>query len=147
MADEASQAPRKTYRGNCHCGAYVYEVELPEITSVAACNCSICSKKGYLFVFVGDDDKFSVVKGDGALKGYGFGGGVYTHQVTLRRRRKRFHLRRRQADEKGACSSAPSVGRASRSRWPVLTVPSNVPSMYVWEGALARHELTARGLP
>ncbi|KAJ6441156.1 glutathione-dependent formaldehyde-activating enzyme [Purpureocillium lavendulum] len=72
--------PLRTYRGNCHCGAYVYEARLPEIRSVFECNCSICRKKGYLWVFPGEGD-FSVVKGgDDALTGYTFGPGKLTHK-------------------------------------------------------------------
>jgi len=36
-----------TYRGGCHCGRVAYEVSGP-IERVSECNCSICSKKGYL---------------------------------------------------------------------------------------------------
>lgn len=75
---------RQTYRGNCHCGAYVYEARLPQITSVHECNCSICSKKGYLWVFVGVDDDFRVVKGaDADLTSYSFGPQAMFHKVLL----------------------------------------------------------------
>lgn len=66
MADteqQQQQQPLKTYRGNCHCGAFVYEADLPaELTSAGECNCSICVKKGYLLALLGRD-KFRVVKG------------------------------------------------------------------------------------
>ncbi|KAK3347015.1 Mss4-like protein [Lasiosphaeria hispida] len=76
MAD-ATQ-PLKTYRGNCHCGAFVYEVELPEIKAVSACNCSICTKKGYLWV---KPSEIKVVKGDeDALTGYTFGSKTFYHK-------------------------------------------------------------------
>ncbi len=39
------------YKGSCHCGRVAYEVE-GEIGAVAACNCSICSRKGSLLWFV-----------------------------------------------------------------------------------------------
>ncbi|KAJ7052730.1 Mss4-like protein, partial [Mycena amicta] len=45
----------KTYHGNCHCGNIKFTVTLPapiEETGLNACDCSICTKKGYLFVFV-----------------------------------------------------------------------------------------------
>jgi hypothetical protein len=38
----------KTYRGNCHCKAYVFEVKLPEIKTTSSCNCSACTKKALL---------------------------------------------------------------------------------------------------
>ncbi|POR31142.1 Centromere protein V [Tolypocladium paradoxum] len=73
--------PLRTYRGNCHCGAFVYEVELPEIKSVFQCNCSICHKKAYLWVFPGEADNFRVVKGtDDTLTGYRFGPKKLVHK-------------------------------------------------------------------
>jgi hypothetical protein len=35
------------YKGGCHCGKTTFDVD-GEIDQVAECNCSICSKKGYL---------------------------------------------------------------------------------------------------
>jgi hypothetical protein len=76
MAD----APLKTYRGNCHCTAFVYEVDVPEIKSVGECNCSICTKKGVLWVYA-DPEAFRVVKGsEDALTSYNFGTGFATHK-------------------------------------------------------------------
>jgi hypothetical protein len=40
-----------TYTGSCHCGKIAYTVE-GDLQSVMACNCSICSKRGYLLWFV-----------------------------------------------------------------------------------------------
>jgi hypothetical protein len=39
------------YKGSCHCGKVAFEVE-GELTQVAECNCSHCSRKGYLMWFV-----------------------------------------------------------------------------------------------
>ena len=36
----------KTYRGNCHCAAYIYEFKAPENIKPSECNCSSCYKKG-----------------------------------------------------------------------------------------------------
>ncbi|KAI3336760.1 glutathione-dependent formaldehyde-activating enzyme [Xylariaceae sp. AK1471] len=78
MAEQ--QSPIKTYRGNCHCTAYVFEVTLPEITNASECNCSICYKKAALWVFPKPGDvKF--VKGDPAtLTDYAFGKKRFTHR-------------------------------------------------------------------
>ena len=38
------------YEGSCHCGKIAYEVE-GEIESLMECNCSICSRRGYLLWF------------------------------------------------------------------------------------------------
>jgi hypothetical protein len=81
MATNKEEAPElKTYRGNCHCGAFVYEVQLPEIKSAGQCNCSICTKKGYLWAFP-SSDHFKVIKGDESeLQGYQFAGKNLTHK-------------------------------------------------------------------
>ena len=39
------------YTGSCHCGNVGFNVEA-EIEQVMECNCSICSKLGYLLIFV-----------------------------------------------------------------------------------------------
>ncbi len=39
------------YKGSCHCGKIDYEVE-GNLEQVIECNCSICSKRGYLLWFV-----------------------------------------------------------------------------------------------
>jgi hypothetical protein len=71
----------KTYRGNCHCGAFVFELKIAEIKAASKCNCSICQKKGYLFTFPGD--VMTVVKGEDSLKVYTFNEGNTKHQACL----------------------------------------------------------------
>ncbi len=39
------------HRGSCHCGKIAYEVE-GEIGEVMECNCSNCSRRGYLLWFL-----------------------------------------------------------------------------------------------
>lgn len=39
------------YLGRCHCGKISFDVE-GELQSVVECNCSICTKRGYLLWFV-----------------------------------------------------------------------------------------------
>ncbi|KAI1327145.1 glutathione-dependent formaldehyde-activating enzyme [Xylariaceae sp. FL0255] len=78
MADQ--EASLKTYRGNCQCAAYVYEITLPEIKDASECNCSICYKKAALWVFPKPKDvKF--VKGDpSTLSNYTFGKKMFSHK-------------------------------------------------------------------
>jgi hypothetical protein len=81
MADSQADKPLKTYRGNCHCGAFVYEVQLPEIESVISCNCSLCTKKSYEWVFVAKEEHFKVAKGqESDLTTYTFGPKVLEHK-------------------------------------------------------------------
>jgi hypothetical protein len=38
------------YKGSCHCGQIAFEVE-GDLDQVIECNCSICSKRGFLLWF------------------------------------------------------------------------------------------------
>jgi hypothetical protein len=71
----------KTYYGNCHCGAFKFNIKVPEITSLMDCNCSICSRKGYQWVFPGAGC-FTIEKGEGTLKDYEFGSKKMEHKVS-----------------------------------------------------------------
>lgn len=46
------------YQGSCHCGNVVFEAE-GTLDQVMDCNCSHCSRKGYLLWFV-DRSKFNL---------------------------------------------------------------------------------------
>ncbi|KAH6685660.1 glutathione-dependent formaldehyde-activating enzyme [Plectosphaerella plurivora] len=79
MSDQ--DQPLKTYRANCHCGAFIYEVDLPELKTVRNCNCSICSRKGYIFTGPSHPEALKIVKGDEAgLTTYSFGAGKMEHK-------------------------------------------------------------------
>ncbi|ESZ89779.1 hypothetical protein SBOR_9839 [Sclerotinia borealis F-4128] len=69
----------KTYHGNCHCGAFKFTIKMPEITTVTQCDCSICFKKGYRWVFPAKDC-FEIIKGEGTLKEYHFGKRTMVHR-------------------------------------------------------------------
>ncbi|KAK6958453.1 hypothetical protein Daesc_001254 [Daldinia eschscholtzii] len=66
----------KMYRGNCHCTAYVFEVELPEtIKTGLEANCSYSYKRGGIYMSPDNDDDITFVKGDPTtLSNYTFGG-------------------------------------------------------------------------
>ena len=72
----------QTYRGNCHCGAFIFEVNTPEIKRAIVCNCSICSKKGYVWLFL-PEDAFTIVRDDGLLTEFICGPHNSTHRVSL----------------------------------------------------------------
>jgi len=67
-----------THRGGCHCGAVRFEVEAPEDLVVHECNCSICSKSGYLHLIV-PGAHFRLLSGRDQLTTYTFGTGVAQH--------------------------------------------------------------------
>ncbi|KAI1382959.1 uncharacterized protein F4822DRAFT_434887 [Hypoxylon trugodes] len=70
----AEQPPLKKYRANCHCAAYVYEVNLPEVKAGLVCNCSYCYKRGGIFQCPPDSNDIAFVKGGyGTLTTYHFG--------------------------------------------------------------------------
>lgn len=61
-----------TYQGSCHCGAVRYEVTMAPPTKAAACNCSICSRAGWLLAFA-PAASFKLLSGEERLKDYQFG--------------------------------------------------------------------------
>ena len=67
-----------TYKGSCHCGAVKYsvETELGPDADVYECNCSHCSKKGFLLHFV-SPDRFTLETADAPLTEYRFN----THSI------------------------------------------------------------------
>ena len=64
-------AESRNYTGGCHCGEVRFEVTA-DITSAVSCNCSICQKRGALWVFVAPES-FALRAGLEDLKDYQFG--------------------------------------------------------------------------
>jgi len=62
---------QKTYAGSCHCGAVRYEVTMAPPDKAYQCNCSHCSRAGWLLTFV-PADTFKLVSGEGQLQEYLF---------------------------------------------------------------------------
>jgi hypothetical protein len=60
----------KKYLGGCHCGKVRYEVTA-DLSKLYACNCSICSKKGFLLTFAGTD-QLTLLSGEDVLTDYQF---------------------------------------------------------------------------
>ncbi|WP_299326922.1 GFA family protein [Parasphingopyxis sp.] len=66
-------------RGGCHCGAVRFEALIREPRpELLDCNCSMCSKTGFLHLIVPHDD-FTLVSGEEALTSYRFGTGAANH--------------------------------------------------------------------
>ena len=64
--------------GGCHCGRVRFRVRAGERTTLLDCNCSICTKKGFLHLIVTQDD-FELLSGGAELTTYTFGTGVAKH--------------------------------------------------------------------
>ncbi len=59
------------HKGGCHCGKVRYEVDAPGDFSVTDCNCSICTKSGYLHLIV-HKSRFRLLSGEDNLQKYTF---------------------------------------------------------------------------
>jgi hypothetical protein len=60
-----------THTGGCHCGRVRFEVVAPARVEVSECNCSVCSKTGYLHLVV-PADRFKLLSGSEVLTTYSF---------------------------------------------------------------------------
>lgn len=67
-----------SYQGACHCGKVSYEVA-GDLQRVMQCNCSICSKKGYLLWFV-PRSNLRIQQGEKELSTYTFNTHHIKHQ-------------------------------------------------------------------
>jgi hypothetical protein len=67
-----------THTGGCHCGRVRFEVVAPAQIEVTDCNCSICSKAGYLHLIV-SKSQFRLLSGADALTTYQFNTGTAKH--------------------------------------------------------------------
>ncbi|KAF7307586.1 hypothetical protein MIND_00553500 [Mycena indigotica] len=68
------------YLGNCHCGAFKFTfTTADELKHAQACDCSICSRNGYVLV---KDGEFVATKGDlqTTLSSYTFGTRLWEHK-------------------------------------------------------------------
>ena len=66
------------FEGECHCRAVRFRVRVREFAAID-CNCSICTKKGFLHLIVPPED-FELVAGEDALALYTFNTGVAKHR-------------------------------------------------------------------
>lgn len=66
-----------TYQGGCHCGRVRFRVTA-ELTGIADCNCSVCTKKGFLHLIVAPE-QFTLLSGADDLGTYQFNTGTAKH--------------------------------------------------------------------
>ncbi len=84
-------------RGGCHCGAVKYEVTVSRQLLVHECNCSICSKSGYLHLIVPAKD-FRLLSGKDQLSEYRFNTGMARHLFCSQCGIKSFYVPRSNPD-------------------------------------------------
>lgn len=77
-----SELSSTEYRGGCHCGDVRFVVRQAP-GQVLACNCSICSKKGFLH-FIVDEDRFELSTPADRLATYTFGTHTAKHHFCKR---------------------------------------------------------------
>lgn len=65
------------YTGGCHCGKVRFEAYM-DIKDAISCNCSMCSKRGSLLVFV-PEENFTLLSGEDLLTDYQFNKKVIHH--------------------------------------------------------------------
>jgi hypothetical protein len=66
------------HAGGCHCGRVRFEVVAPAKIEVSECNCSMCSKAGYLHLIV-PATRFVLLSGREVLTTYTFNTGTAKH--------------------------------------------------------------------
>ena len=86
-----------THYGGCHCGRVRFEVEAPENIDVVRCNCSICTKTGFLHLIVSNKD-FRQTSGEDDIETYTFGTGAAKHLFCRHCGVKSFYIPRSHPD-------------------------------------------------
>ncbi|WP_460238438.1 GFA family protein [Aurantivibrio plasticivorans] len=66
------------YQGSCHCQAIQFSIEAPETLNAISCNCTICTKGGFLHYIIPLND-FHLVKGHDDITTYSFNTGIAKH--------------------------------------------------------------------
>ena len=67
----------QTFEGGCHCGRVRFRVT-GDLARTTSCNCSICTKKGFLHLIV-PPEQFELISGRDDLATYTFNTGVAKH--------------------------------------------------------------------
>lgn len=78
MDDDSSEL----VEGGCHCGAVRYRVTIRKRDAIQ-CNCSMCSKKGFVHLIVPESD-FELLRGEDTLTTYTFGTHTAKHHFCKR---------------------------------------------------------------
>ena len=85
------------HHGGCHCGAVRFTVRAPARITAQSCNCSICSRTGFLHLIV-PASAFTLEAGQDQLTEYTFNTGVARHLFCRRCGVKSFYRPRSNPD-------------------------------------------------
>ena len=85
------------HRGGCHCGKVRFEVQAPAQADVTECNCSMCSKAGYLHLLV-PAERFRILSGAEVLTTYQFNTQTAKHMFCSNCGIKSFYVPRSHPD-------------------------------------------------
>jgi hypothetical protein len=85
------------HSGGCHCGKVRFEILATPDLEVDECNCSICSKSGYLHLIL-PSSRFKLIKGREALSCYTFNTAVAKHYFCSHCGIKSFYVPRSNPD-------------------------------------------------
>ena len=69
--------PTTTHTGGCHCGQVRYTVTL-DLANAVSCNCSHCTKRGFILSFV-SPEQFRLESGGDILREYKFNKKMISH--------------------------------------------------------------------
>ncbi|HEX5787664.1 MAG TPA: GFA family protein [Woeseiaceae bacterium] len=73
-----SQADLVRHTGGCHCGRVRFEVGTAATTEILECDCSVCSRTGFLHIIV-PREQFRLLAGEAELVTYTFNTGTAQH--------------------------------------------------------------------
>jgi len=85
------------HQGGCHCGRVRFEVLASAVVNVSQCNCSICSKSGFLGMII-SKERFTLKSGEEYLTEYTFDSGVAKHLFCKHCGIKSFYIPRSHPD-------------------------------------------------
>ncbi len=88
---------KSTVIGGCHCGQVQFEIRIPDTVVVQRCNCSICSRSGFVHLIVAAGD-FNLIRGQDSLTEYRFNTGQARHLFCSRCGVKSFYVPRSNPD-------------------------------------------------
>ncbi len=87
----------KKFNGSCHCGEVKFEVTVNGDETLRECNCSMCSKTGFVHLIVGKS-QFNLLQGDDAISHYQFNTKTADHMFCKHCGIKAFYIPRSHPD-------------------------------------------------